>query len=135
MRFKKPLADGTTGIHLTPMELMRRLAGLVLPPGFHALSYHGVFAARAKARPKLLPAAPTSPVDSPRPSRALDLESPSPAPERYLSWAELLYRTRGVDILRCAKCGRTMELVAFVTEPDLAAELPERLGLAPPATR
>jgi hypothetical protein len=132
LRFKKPLADGSTGIRLTPMELMRRLAGLVLPPGFHAVSYHGVFASRAKVRPKLVPAAPGPPAEVPELSDALDLCQASPPRERYLSWAQLMARTRAVDVLRCARCGGEMELLAFVTEPNLAAEVLRRLGLAPP---
>jgi len=65
----------------------------------------------------------------------LDL-TPFPAPsprERYLCWAELLKRTQLVDVLRCEKCDGRMELVAFVTDPNLAAGVLEQLGMSIPA--
>ena len=58
--------------------------------------------------------------------------APSPR-ERYLCWAELLKRTRRVDVLRCEKCDGRMELVAFVTDPNLAAGVLEQLGMSIPA--
>jgi hypothetical protein len=130
LRFKKARDDGATGVTFSPMELMRRLAALVPPPGFHATSYHGVFAGRARVHAKVVPApyapSPAPPADVPRHEAAASTE-------RSLSWAELLFRTRGVDVLRCLRCGGRMKLVAFITEPDLARDILKRLGLAPPA--
>ena len=65
----------------------------------------------------------------------LDL-TPFPAPsprERYLCWAELLKRTQLVDVLRSEKCDGRVELVAFVTDPNLAAGVLEQLGMSIPA--
>lgn len=52
--FKRALANGTTGIELKPMALMRRLASLVPPPGNHDTCYFGVFAPNAKRRSRLV---------------------------------------------------------------------------------
>jgi hypothetical protein len=130
LRFKKARDDGATGVTFSPLEFMRRLAALVPPPGFHATSYHGVFASRAKVRAQVVPPpsvpSPEAPSDAPPPPD-------SATAERSLCWAELLFRTRGVDVLRCLKCGGRMKLIAFITEPNLARDILQRLGLAPPA--
>ena len=127
LRFKKALADGSSHVVLSPLELMRRLAGLVAAPGFHLLTYHGVFAARAKVRARIAPPPAPSPEHPP--------DVPAPPPDfiasepnlRYLPWAELLRRTRGLDVLRCVSCGGRMELVAVVTDPALAQEILDHL--------
>jgi hypothetical protein len=148
LRFKKPLRDGSTAVHLSPMELMRRLAAIVPPPGFHCTGYHGLFASHSKLRPKIVPAmaAPeerTTPSAADAPPRdavsgsgeEADRFSPFPAPEpreRYLDWASLLRRTWNVDVLKCPRCGSRMELIAFVTDPDLCAEILSQLGITRP---
>jgi hypothetical protein len=110
LRFKKPLADGSTEVRLNPTELMRRLATIVPPPGFHLVGYHGLFASRSKLRSKVVPGArkvqeanatiPDQPPAWAFPPSVVSVEdldlSPFPAPsprERYLCWAELLKRT------------------------------------------
>jgi hypothetical protein len=39
LRFKQPLADGTAGLVLEPLALLRRLASLVPAPGIHDTAY------------------------------------------------------------------------------------------------
>jgi hypothetical protein len=51
---KRPLANGTTGIELTPVAFMRRLASIVPPPGNHDTCYFGVFAPNAAWRSRLV---------------------------------------------------------------------------------
>ena len=141
LRFKRPLSDGSTQVDLSPTEFLRRLANLVPPKGFHLVSYHGVFAPRSHFRRKLAPV-PTVPSDKTDTHHPFDLARTPTTPDsqnaeprdRYLSWAELLRRTRGVDILQCPRCGGRMKLLAFVTEPKLAAEILPRLGLQAKAT-
>ncbi len=163
MGFKKALADGSSRVHLSEIELMRRLAALVPPPGFHLVGYHGVFASHSKHRPRIVPqpatTEPNMAGDSGAPS-AKDTASEAPeesddiradpqrgvenpefaesfllapsARSRYLSWAELMKRTRGVDVLRCARCNGRMTIRAFITDPDLAREILDRLAASIP---
>jgi hypothetical protein len=49
-RFPKPQPDGRTELHLTPLELIERLAALIPPPRLHRLRYHGVLATNAPQR-------------------------------------------------------------------------------------
>ena len=92
-------------------------------------------APKAKEASATQKAEPTSAWASPPSAEDLNL-SPFPAPsprERYLCWAELLKRSRLVDVLRCEKCDGRMELVAWVTDPNLAAGVLRQLGVWTPA--
>ena len=48
--FKRPWADGTAGVTLTPLELARRLAALVPPSRAHLVEAYGVLAGRSACR-------------------------------------------------------------------------------------
>ncbi len=41
---KRPWADGTTALLLSPQELLEKLSALVPPPRLHLIRYHGVLA-------------------------------------------------------------------------------------------
>ncbi len=62
------------------------------------------------------------------PKGVLDLVKAPDARERYLSWAELLRRVHGVEVLNCP-CGGTRKIIAFVDDPKVLPELLARLGL------
>jgi len=49
--FSKPQVDGTTELRITPLELINRIAALVLPPRVHRHRYHGVLAPNSPLRP------------------------------------------------------------------------------------
>jgi hypothetical protein len=52
---RRPWSDGTTALLFTPAELVERLVALVPPPRANTVLYHGVLAANAKDRGRLLP--------------------------------------------------------------------------------
>jgi hypothetical protein len=56
-RLKHRWRDGTTHVVFEPQELVERLAALIPPPRFHGARYHGVFGARARERPRIVPPA------------------------------------------------------------------------------
>jgi len=143
---QRPTADGSSGVRLSPLELMRRLAALIPPPGFHLVGYHGVLASRSKYRPRVVPKRMAEEIaNDPADDLHVELDVADPellpsislAPEprdRYLPWAELMKRTRHLDVLRCQKCGGRMELMSFVADPDQAREILASLeSTGPPA--
>jgi len=72
---KTPYRDGTTHILMEPLDLMARLAALVLPPRMHLTRFHGVFAPHSRLRAAVTPAhrgigapQPLSPADAAKPS-------------------------------------------------------------------
>ena len=55
LQFKRPWSDGTSGVVLSPSELLQRLAALVPPPGIHTVLYHGVLSTKAEWRSQVVP--------------------------------------------------------------------------------
>jgi hypothetical protein len=146
--FKRPLGNGRAAMELTPMALMRRLASLVPPPGSHDTTYHGVFAAHARLRKQLVRPGRADPEScSNHPGCApedgklsMDPEPKDPLAglddrcveenpeEKYISWAKLLKRVYGFDVLKC-ECGGLRKVVRYLTDREkIKAEL-EKLGL------
>jgi hypothetical protein len=65
--FTKPWSDGTTGITLSPLELLEKLAALVPLPRVHLVRYGGCLAAHSRLRAAWLQAAPAGWGGSPAP--------------------------------------------------------------------
>jgi Putative transposase len=53
--FHRPWSDGTTGIKLSPLELLEKLAALVLLPRVHLVRYTGCLAPHSKLRDAIMP--------------------------------------------------------------------------------
>jgi Putative transposase/Transposase zinc-binding domain len=53
--FTRPWSDGTTGIKLSPLELLEKLAALVLLPRAHLVRYGGCLAPHSKLRTRSFP--------------------------------------------------------------------------------
>jgi hypothetical protein len=54
-RFTRPWSDGTTGIKLSPLELLEKLAALVPLPRAHLVRYSGCLAPHSKLRSAIIP--------------------------------------------------------------------------------
>jgi hypothetical protein len=138
-RLKKPWADGRTHLVLSPVAFLRRLAGILPPPGRHLVRYAGVFAPRAKLRGGVVALAPAHFAQAAVLAAASAVESTSPAapppraPRRRdrLSWAELLQPVFAQDVLACL-CGERRRVLAFITDTEVAKDIVTALGL--PAT-
>ncbi|WP_420870697.1 transposase [Enhygromyxa salina] len=62
VRFKNVWRNGAHAVVLDPLDFIARLVALIPPPRFNTIRYHGVLAARAKARNEVVPGpAPTQP--------------------------------------------------------------------------
>ena len=80
--FKRLWADGTAGVPFTPLELVERLAALVLPPRARIVQTHGVLPGRSAWRREVVPTPPAS-----DPTHRAPLSNNStPRVARYLSW-------------------------------------------------
>lgn len=120
---RRAWADGTTGFVFQPIELLRRVAAIVVPPRVHLVHYFGVLAPHARWRSLVVPHP-----EEPEPKRCGE-------PERkrclWIPWAELLYRTFGVSTC-CDRCGGEMRVRAVV---QTNRRLPRRslgMGTGPP---
>jgi hypothetical protein len=62
-RFTRPWSDGTTGIKLSPLELLEKLSALVPLPRVHLVRYGGILAPHSTLRAAIIPTARQQGVD------------------------------------------------------------------------
>src|SRR5437773_1587787 len=88
--FTHPWSNGTTGIRLTPLELLEKLAALIPLPHSHLVRYGGCLAPHSHLRGCVLP--------TPR-QQGMDEPEACPTAPRW-SWARLLQRVFGFEMAR-----------------------------------
>ena len=60
----------------------------------------------------------------------LDDAEVKPTPRAW-SWAALMHRAFGIDVLACAQCGGRLRLIATLHDPAVIRKILTRLGFAP----
>jgi Putative transposase/Transposase zinc-binding domain len=119
--FTHPWSDGTTGITLSPLELLEKLAALVPLPHVHLVRYGGCLAPHSHLRGAILP--------TPR-QQGLDEPEACPASPRW-SWARLLQRVFALDMMHCPWCQHgTLRLIAVITQGTVIRKILRHLKLA-----
>src|SRR5437879_4616332 len=104
--FTHPWSDGTTGIRLTPLELLEKLAALIPLPHSHLVRYGGCLAPHSHLRGCVLP--------TPR-QQGMDGEAQPGTP--YWPWARLLGRVFGLEMRTCPFCRRgSLRIIAVITQ-------------------
>jgi hypothetical protein len=134
LSLRQPWRDGTTDLVFTPLELLERLAVLVPRPRINLILYFGVLGARATARAEMAGPGCPGPV-----SRPASSEQAQPAPAhgktsapvggRNQSWAALMQRTFGLDVLACPRCGGRLRLIALIEQQTVITRVLEHLGV------
>jgi len=122
VELKRPLRDGRSQLTFTPVELLRKLAILIPPPRKHLTRYHGVFGPAHRYRSAVVPGSRHSPASA-------------GAASSRIPWAPLLRRVFAIDILRCDRCGGSMNLIAVILESDVSEQILDHLGVGPPEPR
>jgi Putative transposase len=118
--FTHPWSDGTTGIRLTPLELLEKLAALIPLPHSHLVRYGGCLAPHSHVRGCVIP--------TPR-QQGMDGEAPPGTP--YWPWARLLGRVFGLDMSTCPFCRRgSLRLIAVITQESVITRILRHLQLA-----
>jgi hypothetical protein len=131
-------------LHLTPLELIDRIAALVPLPRTHRHRYFGVLAPnsphRAAAVALAAPAQPAAgqtgtgkdaPGVIPQGNALPPMPEPAPpkrSPAHYL-WAVLIARIYEVFPLLCPLCGGQMRLIAFITEGVQIRKILDHIGV------
>jgi hypothetical protein len=114
--FTKPWSDGTTGITLSPLELLEKLAAIVPLPRVHLVRYAGCLAPHSKLREAIIP--------TPRQQGVDGDEAKTGTP--YWSWARLLGRVFALAMATCLPplCGRREALRAAPSQTRQPCDLP-----------
>ena len=131
-------------LHLTPLELIARIAALVPPPRTHRHRYFGVLAPNSPHRAAVTalaqpPTRQTEPANMSEgapgvvPLGHAIPPTPEPAtPKRskaHYLWAVLIARIYEVFPLLCPMCGGQMRLIAFVTEGVQIRKILDHIGV------
>ncbi len=132
-------------LHLTPLELIDRIAALVPPPRTHRHRYFGVLAPNSPLRAAVTPMATLAPPvavqpeststghGTPAPTLPGNAVTPAPDPvppkraAHYL-WAVLIARIYEVFPLLCPLCGGQMRIIAFITHSADIRHILDHIG-------
>jgi hypothetical protein len=119
--FTHPWSDGTTGMRLSPMELLEKLAALVPLPRMHLVRYGGCLAPHSHLRGTIIPTPRQQGLDE----EATDTGSP------HWSWAQLLKRVFALDMARCPFCQQgALRIIAAITQGEVIRTILRHLKLA-----
>ena len=119
--FTHPWSDGTTGIRLSPLELLEKLAALVPLPRVHLVRYGGCLAPHSTLREAIRPTPRQQGVDG----------AEAKTGTSYWPWARLLGRVFGLDISTCPFCRRgSLHIIAVITQEAVITRILRHLQLA-----
>jgi hypothetical protein len=119
--FTHPWSDGTTGIRLSPVELLEKLAALVPLPRVHLVRSGGCLAPHSHLRGAMIPTPCQQGVEEPEDRTA------SP---RW-SWTRLLKRVFALDMARCPWCQRgALRIIAAITQGEVIRKILRHLKRA-----
>jgi len=119
--FTTPWSDGTTGITLSPVELLEKLAALVPLPRVHLVRYGGCLAPHSSRRGAVTPTLRQQGVEED------DATTESP---RW-SWARLLKRVFALDMATCPLCRQgSLRIIAAITQAEASRKILRHLKLA-----
>ena len=128
LELRRRWTDGTTHLIFDPVELLERLAALVPRPRINLVLYHGALAPRAAWRRAIAPVAEERTGEAAEPVSACDHQVGGDPP-RNRTWAELMQRSFGFDVLACPNCPGRLRLGALIRAPDVVGRILRHLGL------
>lgn len=131
LALKTSWSDGTTHVIYEPLDLIAKLAALIPRPHKNLILYHGVLAANAAWRKRVVCYGRNAAASS-----ALGEPNASGPQHKRKQWADLMRRAFGYDLLTCPNCGGKMQLLACVMERSAIRKILSHLRLPPdpPAT-
>ena len=142
LRLRHRWSDGTTDILFEPTEFLERLAAITPRPRINLVLYYGVLAPRAGRRAAIVgESAATAHGGADRAregsgARANAERCPTSEPAAP-SWAALMRRAFGFDVLACPRCGHGMRLIALLEQAEVIRRILRHLGepteVPPPA--
>ena len=117
----KPWSDGTTGMTLSPLELLEKLAALVPLPRVHLVRYGGCLAPHSSRRGAITP--------TPR-QQGVEGDDATTGSPRW-SWARLLKRVFALDMATCPLCRQgSLRMIAAITQAEVLRKMLRHLKLA-----
>jgi len=133
LELKRVWHDGTRELVFEPLEFLERLAAMTPRPEKNLLICHGLLAARARSRDRVVAygrvrPGPTASAGSPAAGPDSTREK---GPLRAWSWAALMHRAFPVDVLACPHCGSRLRLIATLHDPAVIRKILAHVGRSP----
>ena len=120
-RCNRPWSAGTTGMKLSPLELLEKLAAIVPLPRAHLVRYAGCLAPHSQLRAAIIP--------TPRQQGVDGDEAKTGTP--YWHWARLLGRVFDLDMGTCPFRRRgSLRIIAAITQESVITRILRHLQLA-----
>jgi Putative transposase len=117
----KPWSDGTTGITLSPLELLEKLAALVPLPRVHLVRYAGCLAPHSTLREAIIPTMRQQGMDG----------AEAQTGTLYWDWARLLGRVFALDIATYPLCRHgSLRIIATMTQESVITRILRHCKLA-----
>jgi hypothetical protein len=111
----------TTGIKLSPLELLEKLAAIVPLPRAHLVRYGGCLAPHSKLRHMIMPTPRQKGMDDDK------LKTGTP----YWHWARLLGRVFRLDMMTCPFCQQgSLRLIAAIPHESVITRILRHLKLS-----
>ena len=137
LELRRRWTDGTTHLVFDPVELLERLAALTPRPRINLVLYHGVLAPRAAWRRAVVPSRvndreATSASTNEPPACAVspaDADATRAGRPHNRTWAELMQRSFGFDVLACPRCPGRLKLVALIQDGTMIQRILGHLSL------
>ena len=112
--FTKPWSDGTTGITLSPLELLEKLAAIVPLPRVYLVRYAGCLAPHSERRRAIMP--------TPRQQGGDGGEANTGTPR--WSWARLLGHVFNLAMASCSFCRQgALRIIAAMTQEAVSTRI------------
>ncbi len=124
-RCKSGFQTPTATAPADPKDFLARVLMHIPEPHRHVIRYYGAYSSVVRAR-RQREAASTAAV----PAAAPVTSAPANPEMRALRrrWAQLIRRIFEVDPLVCPRCGATMRIIAFITEPRVITKILRHLA-------
>jgi hypothetical protein len=136
LQLRQPWRDRTTDVVFDPVEFLGRLAVLVPRPRINLLLYHGVLGPRAAWRAEVVRRQTSEDGGDAGVTDSATEQAREPDPAetarrqaRGQTWASLMARTFGFDVLACPRCGGRLRLIALIDEATVIERILRHLGV------
>jgi hypothetical protein len=132
LELKMAWRDGTRELVFEPLELLERLAAMTPRPETNLLICHGLLAARARWRERVVAYGRVAPepttLTPPLVAGPEGVKGKSGS--RGWSWAALMHRAFAIDVLACPHCGGRLRLIATLHDSAVIRKLLAHLALS-----